>query len=224
MFDDARIAWVAGELPGGLAGRSVCEIGPFEGYQTRLLKAHGAGEVTSVEANTFNYLKCLCVREIYGFDADYLLGDGPGYLAACDRRFDLIFASGVLYHMQDPLGFLSAAAARTDHLFLWTHHFRPELLAQGHAQAQHFRPAQDRQKDWRGRSVRLHARSYRIADYRTNIPAYWEGGQEDLTFWLEREDLLAVLADLGLTRIRIGFDGEMEGALPVLSLLASRGG
>ena len=46
MFRDPRVIWLAGALPGGLAGKTVCEIGPFEGYQTLGRSQQGVAAIT----------------------------------------------------------------------------------------------------------------------------------------------------------------------------------
>jgi hypothetical protein len=222
MFDDARVAWLANTLPGGLAGLNLCEIGPFEGYQTLALAQTGAASVTSVEANTFNFMKCLCLKEIVKFEADFELGDGLAYLKTTPKRFDLIFASGVLYHLQDPLAFLRAAMEKTDHLYLWTHYFQADRIGKHPKVARHFKPRLDRLHVENGQEVRLHARSYRIGNYLRNIPAYWEGGQQDITYWLEKEQLIGFLHLHGFTDIKLHADSDLAG-MPVLSLCASRG-
>ena len=38
----------------------------------------------------------------------FLLGDFCEYLETTDERFDLVFASGVLYHMADPIGLIES--------------------------------------------------------------------------------------------------------------------
>lgn len=221
MFNDPRVAWLAKVFPGGLAGKSVCEIGPFEGYQTYDFARMGVRDLTSVEANTFNYLKCLCLKEICDFDAKFVLGDGMSFLKDSPRKYDLIFASGVLYHLQDPFEFLRAAMQRSDNLFLWTHYYDTDRIAAHPKVSQYFVPSHDRISTIDGQDYRLHARSYKIGDYLTNIPAYWEGGLKDLTYWIEKDQMLDFLRKNGFGQIKIHADAHLEG-MPVLSLFASR--
>ena len=61
---DPRVSWVDGEIPGGLAGKTVLELGPFEGYQTALLEWSGVESVVAVEASRTAFLKCLVVKEL----------------------------------------------------------------------------------------------------------------------------------------------------------------
>jgi hypothetical protein len=60
------------------------------------------------------------VKEFFKLKATFLYGDFNAYLQSNARRYDLIFAAGVLYHMVDPLALLHLISQRTDRLFLWT--------------------------------------------------------------------------------------------------------
>src|ERR1700687_1688382 len=73
MFEDSRPAWAAAGIPGGFHGKTVLELGPFEAYQTYRLLHEGARRVVSVEANSVNFLKCLCVKEMYNLGAAHFL-------------------------------------------------------------------------------------------------------------------------------------------------------
>ena len=221
MFADGRPAWLASKLAGGLHFKSVLELGPFEGYQTYLLDRLGAREIVSVEANTVNFLKCLCLKELYGLKAQFMLGDVIGYMSACARRFDAVFASGVLYHMQDPVRFIELAARLAPSFYIWTHIFDERVLRLTNGQERHFVPEHDQQLTIAGRVVVLHARSYLIAAYRESIPRYWEGRQGDLTYWLSKPDLLWLLRQAGLDEIDLHDESEVNG-LPCISLLARR--
>ena len=86
---------------GDYKGISVLELGPLEGGHAYMLEKAGVGSVLSIEANTRAFLKCLISKEIFGLNkCHFLLGDFTEYLNKLDEhiRFDLVFASGVLYH------------------------------------------------------------------------------------------------------------------------------
>ena len=67
------------------------------------------------------YLKCLVVKQLLGLQSSFRLGDFVRTLEDEARRYDLIYASGVLYHMPDPLHLLRLIAERTDRAYVWTH-------------------------------------------------------------------------------------------------------
>ena len=106
LFADSRIDWLV-ETLGGVKDLSVFELGPLEGGHSWMLEQAGAASVTAVEGNKAGYLKCLLVQKLLGMKrVDFVLGDFDRVLAATTERYDLLVASGVLYHLADPLATL----------------------------------------------------------------------------------------------------------------------
>jgi hypothetical protein len=214
---DARVPWVDSILPGGLAGRSVLELGPFEAYQTWMLEQRGA-TVTAVEASRTAYLKCLVVKELMGIAAPFVYSDALAYLDGSQDRYDVVWASGILYHQADPIGFLERASAKGDHLFLHTHYYDDSVLAT--AEAGRFDASKDQHVHWQGREIVLHHRDY-IGDTQQGNFA---GGPRPYSVWMEREDIEFVLRGMGLTEITYGVLDPANPAGPGFYLLASREG
>ncbi len=114
---------------GGLEGREVLELGPYEGYHAVALERQGVKSVVSIEANPRNWIKCLVVKEFYRLQrVEYLLGDVGGYLKSKPRRFDLILASGILYHLARPFETLELILAMTDAVGVCTTFYDPDDL------------------------------------------------------------------------------------------------
>ena len=103
----------------------ILELGPLEGGHTYQLEKFGA-ELTAIEAHPENFLKCLIVKNALNMKASFLLGDFSDYLKETSKNYDLIFASGVFYHMEDPLDLLVQIAKKTDRIFAWTHYISEE--------------------------------------------------------------------------------------------------
>ncbi len=78
--------------------------------------------------------------------------------AAPGLRYDLIVASGVLYHLRDPLSFLERAAAATDALFLWTHYMSETAMPLSDIRRGAFRAVIER-RSFHGIEVRQYPRS-----------------------------------------------------------------
>lgn len=224
MFADSRPAWFASVIPGGFHGKSVLELGPFEGYQALLMEKLGAGSIDSVEGNNINFLKCLCVKELYGLRTRFHLGD---ILKEAQRaqRYDIVWASGVLYHMQEPVEFIDAICQRADNIFIWTHYYDASVMQSASADARSlFLSQHDRVVSRGEKQIHLHARSYKISsDYEHSIPMYWEGAPKDLTYWLELEDIHALFRQNGFDTSRVHHVGDMQG-LPIVSFAAMRRG
>lgn len=112
---------------GTLNGMSVLDIGPLEGGHTYQLEQLGAAHIVAIEANSEAFLKCLIVKNALGMNrTEFLLGDILEYLRDTDRNFDLIFCSGVLYHMEDPVELIRLISRHTSRVFLWTHYYTEE--------------------------------------------------------------------------------------------------
>ena len=214
---DARVPWAATVIPGGIAGKTVLELGPFEGYHTASLEWAGAASITSVEASRTAYLKCLVVKELLGLHARLLYGDVGAYLAATDERVDIVWASGVLYHQADPIAFLEAVASRGDHLFLHTHYFDAERVPDMSAKDR-FRPQLDEVRTWHGRQMRLHRYEYE----RDPTRGTFAGGPKSYACWLEQADIEFILAEMGLGNITYGVVDPGNPAGPGFYLVASR--
>jgi len=216
---DSRVPWVAAQLGDGLRGRSVLELGPFEGYQTALIEGEGAVSVLAVEGSETAYLKCLIVKELLGLKARFLYGDVLKYLAESSDRFDVVWTSGILYHQTDPVGLLERVAARTDRVFLHTHYVDPDRSTSSSADAR-FDPKGDVSVDWHGRQLRLHC--YRYVDDGTTKG--FAGGPRDHALWMERDDIEFVLRELGLSEITYGVVDPGNPAGAAMFLLAVRPG
>ncbi len=212
LFADPRVEWAADVL-GGVAGRQVLELGPLEGGHTARLEALGA-RVLAVEADRGAFLRCLAVKNALGLEATFLLGDAARYLAATERRFDLVFASGVLYHMTDPVALLADIARVTDRLYLWTHVFEREAAS---ARRLHFPSLEGRPYDRGGLEVTLYRRRY--------APARWGGfcgGTGRWAHWMTQADLERVLEHLGFRIAAVAHEDPHHPHGPCLSLAAVR--
>ncbi len=172
---------IFGKGSGRLDGFTVIELGPLEGGHTYQLEGLGA-EVIAIEGNAEAYLKCLIIKEIFDLKSRFLLGDFIRYLQATDDQCDMLFASGVLYHMVEPLKLIELICKASARSFLWTHFYDAELC-QGyqsksvkHAgfKAQHFR---------KGYGDQSHGK-------------FW-GGLADSACWLQRDDIIGAFAAFG---------------------------
>jgi hypothetical protein len=174
---DSRPGFAArafGAAPEAIAGARVLELGPLEGGHTYQLEKLGA-DVLAIEGNAEAYLKCLIVKEIFGLKARFMLGDFQSYLRDGAPRFDLIFASGVLYHMADPLALIGQICRAAPRSVVWTHYYDPQLC-------RGFRREMGGES---GPDVPHYRRAYRFRGW----GRFW-GGLASYSCWLERESIL----------------------------------
>lgn len=100
---------------GGFQGKTILELGPYEGYHTCNLENLGALEILAIEGNPRNFLKCLIVKNYYQLNATrFLLGDFTKYLQRAQERYDFILAAGVLYHSASPILLLRQITSKSD--------------------------------------------------------------------------------------------------------------
>jgi hypothetical protein len=200
LFRDPRLTWGLGEI-GDLSGKHVIELGPLEGAHTYMLENAGCASVRSIEGNPRAFLKCLVLKEILGLTRSrFLCGDFVEYLRSNACRADLVVASGVLYHMVNPVELLYLISRNTDSLFLWTHYYDEAALAK-RADIRKKITAQE-QRDFAG---------FRHTVFRYD---YWSsfglkrfcGGPNPHAFWMRRETILDCLRHFGFNSITTGFD------------------
>jgi hypothetical protein len=214
---DPRVSWVESLLSGGLQGMSVLELGPFEAYQTALLERAGVTSVIAVEGSQTAFLKCLIVKELLGLKAQFLYGDMQRFLDQEDRQFDIVWASGILYHQPDPIGLLERIAHHTDRIFLHTHYFDPKQSIPAIVSAR-MNPKRDVHTRWHGRKIHLHRHEYADA----TMTNRFAGGPKQHALWMEKDDIEFVLTQLGLGNITYGVVDPGNPHGPALFLLATR--
>lgn len=215
-YSDERILWAA-ECFGELRGANVLELGPLEAGHTIQLEQLGA-TVTGVEANKLAFLRCLVAKEIVGLkNARFMLGDFVKWLEDCEQDYDLIIASGVLYHLGNPLNFIELAAKRTNALYIWTHFVHEGMMPIGDPRRGVIEN-EPKLVDFHGIPVRLYRRTYATAPKNDNF----NGGMADAHSWMHRDDILEALKAVGLSDIRIAQENGQHLNGPCFSVFASR--
>jgi hypothetical protein len=197
-FEDIRISWAIEQL-GGIRGQRVLELGPLEAGHTYMLEQAGAASIVAIEANSRAYLKCLIVKEILHLKrSEFLCGDFVAYLRTDAGRFDCCLASGVLYHMTNPVELISLIAKICDRVCLWTHYFdyktissNPTLVTKFHLDGV--------AAEYQGFQHTLYRQEYQAA---LDVPSFC-GGSQPFSHWMSREDILAALRFFGFKNIAI---------------------
>jgi hypothetical protein len=140
------------------------------------------------------------------------------YLRSDDcPSFDIALASGVLYHMTDPVDMIQLLAAHCrNHLLFWTHYYDVEWAATPAAQT-HLHSTQ--MVEHAGFRCTFHRYEY-------GVTLGWGGfcgGPRPYSNWMERAELLACLRHFGFSNIRIGWEQPDHPHGPAFALAASRG-
>jgi tRNA (mo5U34)-methyltransferase len=193
---DSRIAWLDSKI--GLAGRSVLEVGCFEGIHTVGLRTY-TERVTAVDVRPVNVIKTLTRLSWHKTSAAVFQQDAQT-LNSDFGTFDAIFHCGTLYHLEHPAEHLLALGGMCRWLMLDTHVARePERLERRQVAGMPYWGAARNEGGWKD-------------------PFSGTGAS---SFWLLYESLEALLGRAGFRSIEIrGWRSERNGAR--VCLLASK--
>ena len=216
LFDDPRISHFLADI-GGVAGKTVLELGPLEAGHSYMLDRAGAARVTAIEGNSRAFLKCLIVKELVGLPSvHFLCGDFVAYLRGSVGPFDVCVASGVLYHMRNPAELIELLArCCRQHLFVWTHYYDADLIAK--SGTAHKYPS-NRHHSYHGFDHTLYVHEYQRALDQQSFC----GGNAPSSCWMTKDDILRGLEFFGFHRIRIVGDQLDHPNGPAITLIAER--
>ncbi len=200
LFEDHRVDWAEQTL-GSFSGWKILELGPLEGGHSYMFQNKNANKIISIEANTRAFLKCLCMQNILNLDrVEFKLGDFISFLEKDNSQYDMIFASGVLYHMEDPIKLLQLISKLSSRIFIWTHYYDQEIITNREELNYKFGPVSTFEHD--GVSYEHVTQSYKKA---LDWSGFCGGSQPDST-WLTRDSILKALEQFGFTDIHISFE------------------
>lgn len=219
LFEDPRISWCIEQL-GGVAGKTVLELGPLEGGHSHMLETAGAASVLSIESNARSFLKCLVAKELLGMTrTSFVFGDFIPFLRAGEQRFDVSVASGVIYHLLDPVPVIADLCAATDEAILvWTQYYDPDVIAA--------RPDLHRKFGAR-RTATRDGHEYDLIEYRyldALEHAGFCGGSAPTSSWMTRDGLFDTFRRNGFATIEVMVDDREHVHGPAITFLARREG
>ena len=218
LFEDGRIIW-AEQVFGSFANWNILELGPLEGGHSYMLQKSNANKIIAIEANSRAFLKCLCIKEILNLHTvEYKLGDFVTFLEKDDSKYDLVLASGVLYHMADPVKVLHLISKVTDRVFLWTHYYDEPTISSREELKVRFEPVDS--LVYEGVSYDYSTQSYQAA---LNSVMFC-GGLQPTTKWLTRDSILKALKNFGFVDIQINFDDINHPNGPAFAICAKKAG
>ncbi len=194
LFKDARIDWLLEKVP-DIQNAHVLELGPLEGAHSYRLSRAGAASVLSIEANSSAFMRCLVTKNIFNLDrVKFLLGDFELYLQKPARSFDLILASGILYHLGDPLPTLVNMTKVATSIFIWSHFFDEEAMPAGDPRRTRF-DAHGYDRTFDGHTLTYHGHSYGQDPQAQTFC----GGVRGRNVWLERSQVIAFFEASGFS-------------------------
>lgn len=217
LFQDARITW-AGKSLGGFEGANILELGPLEGGHSYMLEQQGAASVLAIEANRRAYMKCLIAKEIFQLQrVRFVLGDFVRFLRQSDQQFDICIASGVLYHMQNPVELLSLIADHAGKLMLWTHYYDEEhVKANPNLQGGHF--GKMKTQEFAGFSHDLYQLNYLDSLHSRKFA----GAGATFSHWMSRADILSALEFFDYGSVEIACENKEHPHGPCFAIAAKK--
>jgi hypothetical protein len=216
LFQDGRIHWTIQEL-GGVSGLRILELGPLEGGHSYMLDRAGAASVQAIESNRRAFMKCLVAKEILGMNSvQFQLGDFFPFLNETEEQWDLCVASGVLYHMREPIELLMRIASHCERLFLWTHYYDSKTIETQPVFSRRFGPTAKKKVD--GFSYTTHRHYYLEA---LELDGFC-GGNAPFSEWIGKDAILGALRHFGFNNITVVDDTLNHPNGPAFSVLATK--
>ncbi len=165
-----------------IEGRRVLELGSLEGAHTAMLCRAKARQVVGVEGRAENFVKCCIVKNVLSLDrATFVFDDIANVTPAVYGRFDVALASGVLYHLADPLRVIRQLFELAPVVMIWTH------IATEHYPRGRTATLMDGDRPFRGKWYRE--------------PKSLLAGLDRKSFWPYLPDLRRMFTDAGFRRI-----------------------
>jgi SAM-dependent methyltransferase len=188
---------------GSLEGLRVADLGCLEGGFSLALAQMGA-EVVGVEARTQNIDKCRLLEEHFALpNLRFAQADVKEFDVSSFGTFDVVLALGILYHLEDPVGWLRQVAGATRSVLYVDTHFAPvddsalERLEPGLRSLGGLERRSDGGWEYTGRWFH----EYDTEAQRDEM--LWASWSNPDSFWLTRKSLIELL-------IRCGFDSVLE--------------
>jgi SAM-dependent methyltransferase len=195
-LDDVRLDLVVEACGGSLEGRTIVDLGCLEGGFTLGFAALGAEHAVGIEARDVSVRRCELARDLLGLQhAEFVQADIKDELTSREP-FDVVFASGILYHVSDPADLLvSMRGACTGVALIDTHvagldeasHGCSEIVTRssgGH--------------DYRGRMFPEYAADGSDGDIEDLLWAAWG---DTAAFWPLEDELVAMIRNAGFSEI-----------------------
>lgn len=207
QLDIFKIPGLCAEIFGFGENEGVLEIGPGEGYLSYGLEKAGYRNILSLENNVSGFQRCLILKNNLDLATKYMLGDAVKYVNSTQQKFFLIFASGILYHLLDPLHFLDSCSRLSRYMYIWTGYYDKEILSRDDFERISFA---------RGKTIRTiyeeNEYTYYTRPYTEDIvsdPKY-AGGNREYSCWMSLEDIHRALESFGYEIIKEVLDGSLS--------------
>ena len=201
VFLDLRVKTLMDHSGGSLTGKRVLDLGCLEGGFSLYLAKQGAREVVGIEARELNYERCLLLKDFFKLsnltfhksDVRMVRNDWLG-------EFDIIFAGGILYHLDDPYVVLQQLSQMVkDFLLVDTHvALREYRIFPKHKLSRHITERLFEGETYPGRWA---TEFQPTASHQEIEESNWSSWGNAKSFWLLEESLVRMLMRLGFPNV-----------------------
>lgn len=220
LSSQMRMARLCAEIFGEFRDFDVLELGPAEGYHSAIFEECGARSVLAIEGNADAFLKCLILKNALNLRTKYLLGDFTKYLFQDDVFVDLIFASGVLYHLVDPVEFLLRCGQVSNNLYIWTLYYDEKAIRANSYERKRFSQSKVEKRVIEGQTYEYHQRINTEGAFEG---AKYSGGLQPVTNWLDRETLFRAIDCAGFEVVKTLDDVNPNlKSIPAINIFATK--
>jgi SAM-dependent methyltransferase len=183
---------------GSLRGKRILDLGCLEGGYSAAFAQMGAREVIGIEARAKNFERCLLVKDclrlknlfFYKEDVKNVKRDWFG-------DFDIVFASGILYHLDDPYSFLKNISEMSlDFTLIDTHIARRDSWA--HSCSEELIEKTFGAKKYIGREAFEFPKGLPQEEVESFL---WSSYSNPTSFWLIEESLVNMFSHVGFNYI-----------------------
>jgi tRNA (mo5U34)-methyltransferase len=192
-------------FPSDLRGKSVLDIGSFDGFFAFEAERRGAERVLAVDRHPVDHRGFAIARELLGSKADYRISSVYDLSPQTHGVFDVVLFLGVLYHLRHPiLAIEKIHSVCKEYLFLETHVLDTWFLHDGkrynlsdlnpmlaESSIMQFYPADELNQDlsnWFAPSVRCVEMMLSTSGFRPRLAGCWA---DRASFIAEREEFVA---------------------------------
>jgi SAM-dependent methyltransferase len=192
---DVRTRIVLDLCGGSLTGKTIADLGCNEGGFGVEFARLGAKESVGIEARDVSVQRCELVRKLAGLEnLKFIRGDVKEELARWPDSFDIVFASGILYHVADPHKLLSDIFRACREAVLI------DTAVASREAPSHWCSEEIVSRTFGGKSYQ--GRVFPEPDASIRESTLWAAWSNESSFWLLEDELLSLMRDVGFRDVR----------------------
>lgn len=184
---------------GNLSGKRIIDLGCLEGGYTATFARMGAEKAVGIEARNLNFERCMLVKRCLKLDnLTFYKEDVKNITTEQFGKFDIVFASGILYHLDDPFTFLKNVYDLTlDFALIDTHVAHKDFYA--HSCSKKLIQRTFNGNTYTGRVAFEYPEEKGRSGEIENL--LWAAYSNPTSFWLTEESLVQMLKDIGFEHV-----------------------